>query len=89
MKISVVYALPDRQIVRDLQVSEGATVADALDLSGIHEEIPAVDFMHAVVGIYGKVTARNVALKHGDRVEIYRPLREEPKVARRKRAAKQ
>ncbi len=88
MKISVVYAMSDRQIVRDIQISEGATISDALELSGIREEIPDVDIMLAVVGIYGKVTARNVALKHGDRVEIYRPLREEPKVARLKRAAK-
>lgn len=88
MKISVVYALPDRQIVRDLVMSEGASVADALKLSGIFEDFPAIDIPHAVVGIYGKVTVRNAMLKSGDRVEIYRPLPEEPKVARRKRAGK-
>jgi putative ubiquitin-RnfH superfamily antitoxin RatB of RatAB toxin-antitoxin module len=88
VKISVVYALPDRQIIRDLQVSEGATVADALVQSGIFENFPSIDPQHATVGIYGKVTARNARLKPGDRVEIYRPLREEPKEARRKRAGK-
>jgi putative ubiquitin-RnfH superfamily antitoxin RatB of RatAB toxin-antitoxin module len=88
VKISVVYALPDRQIIRDLQVSEGATVADALVQSGIFENFPSIDAEHAIVGIYGKVTARNARLKSGDRVEIYRPLREEPKEARRKRAGK-
>ena len=88
MKISVVYALPGQQIVRDLQVAEGATVADALKLSGIMEDFPAIDVPHAVVGIYGKVTGRHEILNCGDRVEIYRPLPEEPKVARRKRAGK-
>jgi hypothetical protein len=39
------------------------------------------------VGIFGKVARRDVKLRDGDRIEIYRPLQEEPKLARRNRAS--
>jgi uncharacterized protein len=41
------------------------------------------------VGIFGRVASRDMKLSDGDRVEIYRPLVEEPKLARRKRARPQ
>jgi putative ubiquitin-RnfH superfamily antitoxin RatB of RatAB toxin-antitoxin module len=40
------------------------------------------------VGIFGKVARRDQQLMDGDRIEIYRPLVEEPKLARRKRVGK-
>lgn len=88
MKVSVVYALPERQIVRELELPEGSTVAAALQKSGFLEEFPAIDAVTTPVGIYGRVTSGNVRLRPGDRVEIYRPLRAEPKAARRLRSKK-
>ena len=43
---------------------------------------------NATVGIFGKVAQRDRPLKNGDRIEIYRPLAEEPKLARRNRASR-
>jgi putative ubiquitin-RnfH superfamily antitoxin RatB of RatAB toxin-antitoxin module len=40
------------------------------------------------VGIFGKLCDLNQLLKAGDRVEIYRALHNDPKEARRQRAAK-
>jgi putative ubiquitin-RnfH superfamily antitoxin RatB of RatAB toxin-antitoxin module len=40
------------------------------------------------VGIFGKVVQRDQPLQDGDRIEIYRPLAEEPKLARRNRVSK-
>ncbi len=88
MKISVVYALPERQIVRELELSTGATVAAALRKSGLLEEFPVIDPAATPVGIYGRVAASDDILQPGDRVEIYRPLTTEPKAARRQRSKK-
>ena len=86
MKVSVVFALPDRQIVLDLDVSAGITVAGALAQSRIYSIAPEAE--QAVVGIYGNVATRDTAVQPGDRIEIYRPLKEEPKDARRRRVRK-
>lgn len=86
MKISVVYALPGRQIVRDLELPEGATVDAALQASGLLQEFPAITPAVTPVGIYGRITTGNDVLQPGDRVEIYRPLSIEPKAARRQRS---
>ena len=86
MKVSVAFALPDRQTVLELEVSAGATVAEALEQSGIASTVP--DAAKMAVGIYGKITSRDTVLQPGDRIEIYRPLTEEPKEARRRRVLK-
>ena len=83
MKVSVVYALPDRQLVAELDVHAGATVAEAVTRSGVCAEFP--DAAQAPVGIFGNVVSRDTVLRSGDRVEIYRPLQMEPKEARRLR----
>ncbi len=85
MKVSVVYALPERQIVRDLDLHDGATVKTAVEQSGLLAEFPEIDSPSVSVGIFGRVVSPAALLRAGDRVEIYRPLHEEPKEARRKR----
>lgn len=84
MKISVVYALPDRQIVRELELPEGASLIVALRESGLLEEFD-IDPLVTHAGIYGRVVSGDEALHPGDRVEIYRPPGNKPKVAGRQR----
>ena len=79
--VEVVLALAGRQTLRRVQLPAGSTVGDALAASGLGEA------RAGRVGIYGKVVARDAILSDGDRVEIYRPLRADPKEARRARAA--
>jgi uncharacterized protein len=81
--VEVVLALPERQILRRLQLPEGSTVEDALAASGLTEKLRP-----GGVGIYGKAVPAKTMLREGDRVEIYRPLRADPKDLRRKRAAR-
>lgn len=87
MKVSVVYALPGRQVVRELDLPNGATLAMALDQSGLLQEFPEIKPQSVPVGVYGRVVPLHAVLEPGDRVEIYRQLREEPKAARRKRVS--
>lgn len=88
MKVFLIYALPDRQIVRELKLPEGATVAAALRGSGLLEEFPAIDPANTPLGIYGRIVSGDAVLQPGDRLEIYRPLLVEPKTARRQRSDK-
>lgn len=84
--IEVVYALPEKQIVRQMNLREGTTVEQAVKLSGILPRFPEIDLLKNKLGIYGKVVPPTTVLRDRDRIEIYRPLRVDPKEARRKRA---
>lgn len=88
MKVTVVYALPGRQIVRDLEVLPDATLAVALEQSGLLREFPEINLASAPVGIHGRLMPPSAVLQPGDRVEIYRQLNAEPAEARRRRFSK-
>jgi putative ubiquitin-RnfH superfamily antitoxin RatB of RatAB toxin-antitoxin module len=88
LKATVICALPERQIERCLELPRGATVAVALRCSRLQQEFPDMDFDSAAVGIFGKLADRSTVLQQGDRVEVYRPLRADPKESRRKRSAR-
>jgi putative ubiquitin-RnfH superfamily antitoxin RatB of RatAB toxin-antitoxin module len=90
IQVVVAYAPEARKVMEvTLQLPVGATVAQALQASGLAVLYPALDLDQAVVGIWGRKAGREHALREGDRVEIYRPLRVDPKTARRERFAKQ
>ena len=84
--VEVVYALPERQSVREVQLQLGATIREAIERSGLLELHREIDLAHAAVGIHGRRTTLDGALRERDRVEIYRPLTADPKDARRRRA---
>ena len=89
INIEVAYALPDKQIIRAVNVDAGTTIGAAIVQSGIMMDFPELDIEleNAKVGIFGKVASMTTVLAEGDRVEIYRPLIADPKEVRRKRAA--
>jgi hypothetical protein len=87
-RIEIVYAQPQCSVVKSLNLAAGAVVADALSLVASDQDFRGVDLATAAVGIFGKVARRDQQLMDGDRIEIYRPLVEEPKLARRKRLGK-
>jgi len=80
LRIEVVRARPERQETVALELEQGATVRMALQVARMPLDQP--------VGIYGRRVALDARLADGDRVEIYRPLRADPKEARRQRALK-
>lgn len=86
IRVEIVYAEPQRSVVKSLRVAEGAILAEALSLLAADQDFLGIDLQESAVGIFGKVAHRDQPLKDGDRIEIYRPLLEEPKLARRKRA---
>ena len=85
--VSVAYvAAPDRIFLRELDLPDGADVDDAIELSGLRAAFPQLRMDEAHVGIFSRRATLDARLRDGDRVEIYRPLKIDPKEARRKRA---
>jgi putative ubiquitin-RnfH superfamily antitoxin RatB of RatAB toxin-antitoxin module len=55
-------------------------------LAALDPDFAGVNLANSPVGLFGKVVGADQALNDGDRIEIYRPLGEDPKIARRQRA---
>ena len=72
-----------------LELPAGATVRSALLACGmaVPELSAGADALD--VGVWGRATGLDAPLQGGDRVEVYRPLKVDPKVARRERFARQ
>ena len=86
LKVQVCYALPDDSFVANLLLPAGATLEQAVQVSGVLQRHPAIDLGTQKLGIFGKVKPADTVLRDGDRVEIYRPLQADPKETRRRRA---
>ncbi len=84
--VEVAYAEPASQFLETVEVAAGSTLEEVIAASGLYERYPDPALRKAATGIWGRETARHVVVNHGDRVEIYRPLRQDPRVARRERA---
>ena len=83
--VEVAYALPERQVLLELEVEEGTTVRQAIERSGILQRYPGIQLARGRVGIFGRRVELDAPLRYGDRVEIYRPLIADPREARRRR----
>jgi putative ubiquitin-RnfH superfamily antitoxin RatB of RatAB toxin-antitoxin module len=87
--IEVVYVEPRRALAKQYRLDAPATIADVLRRAAADPDFHGVDVARAPVGVFGKVASADQALNDGDRVEIYRPLAADPKIARRERAQQQ
>jgi putative ubiquitin-RnfH superfamily antitoxin RatB of RatAB toxin-antitoxin module len=85
MRVAVAYAGPEGEALVEVDVPADATVGDAVERSGI---VTRLGLFEAVLGyaIFGQRAQRQTPLAPGDRVELLRPLRADPKDARRQRA---
>ena len=88
IRVEVAYALPEKQYLQRVTLSEGATVEEAINASGLLALRSDIDLAKNKVGIFSRPVKLVDAVQDGDRVEIYRPLIADPKELRRKRAEK-
>jgi putative ubiquitin-RnfH superfamily antitoxin RatB of RatAB toxin-antitoxin module len=80
-----------------LQVPEGSTVQDVLEqgVAQFQQDKPSSDSASLLSlqfqqpGVWGKKVPWTHGVKADDRVELYRPLKVDPKVARRQRFKRQ
>lgn len=70
-------------------LAPGSTVLQALQACGLQAAFPDLDLHSAVVGVWGRKARLEQVVRDGDRVEIYRPLEVDPKLARRERFRQQ
>lgn len=85
IKIELVYhSATGHWFKHKLSVQTGTTVAEVLNKSGIYEQHP--ETKHLDLGIFANKVSLQHILQHGDRLEIYRPLKLDPKDRRRRRA---
>ncbi len=78
IRVELVDARPGGVRVEALILPAGSTLADALASAGL--AVPGR------VGIFGRLASPETVLAEGDRIEVYRPLLQDPKDARRQRA---
>jgi uncharacterized protein len=88
MRVAVVFALPDRQEVVEVDLPEGATAAEALAASRLPARHPDFDFERATLGLWNRACPRDAVLREGDRVEVYRELQADAKALRRARVVR-
>ena len=72
-----------------LQLPPGSTLAQAIRASGLLGPFTELDGARLMTGVWGRKAGADQLLRDLDRVEIYRVLKVDPKVARRERFAKQ
>ena len=87
-RVEVAFATPERQVIVPVEVPAGTTAIEAVRLSGIEEQFPEIDLATNRMGVFGKLCKPERLLAPGERVEIYRPLKADPKAVRRERAAR-
>jgi uncharacterized protein len=86
MQITLVHSPAPRQVLEvSLQVPEGSTALRALELAGWLEVCREPGTQALSLGVWGRRVASAHVLREGDRLEVYRSLRVDPKVARRER----
>ena len=81
---------PQGPLIWEMVLDADATIAVALDEararpgSGLQDD--AIDWEAGVVGVWGVRCGREVIPGDGDRIELYRPLPDDPRQRRRQRA---
>ncbi len=83
-------ALPTGQQIIKLRVGAQCTARQAVEEAkgaGLKFSVDEIDVDNAPLGVYGERVSDEALLSNGDRVEIYRPLQQNPMELRRQRAA--
>ena len=66
--VEVVCATPERQVMRRVSLPAGSSVMQAVEQSGILQELPEVAFDPSRLGIFSRRVAADDLLQEGDRV---------------------
>ena len=90
IQVCLVYSAQAREVLElTLRLKPGSTVRQALETSGLLAQRPDIDLSTMTLGVWGRKVALTHVLRDQDRIEIYRLLKVDPKVARRERFARQ
>jgi putative ubiquitin-RnfH superfamily antitoxin RatB of RatAB toxin-antitoxin module len=88
--VSVCFCRGAREVTEvALQLPSGSRLVDALRESALLAGLPDAEVDALQSGIWGRKLPPDHTLRDGDRVELYRALKVDPKVARRERFSQQ
>ncbi len=87
LEVEVAYADLTRQYSARFDVPLGTSVRGVIARARLCEHFPEIDLTVNRVGIFGALCELETLVRPGDRVEVYRPLKHDPKTARRLRVS--
>jgi putative ubiquitin-RnfH superfamily antitoxin RatB of RatAB toxin-antitoxin module len=86
ISVTLIHSPAAREVnEQEVQVQEGDSVRSALTQAGWDSVLEGLADGSLTAGVWGRKVAAGTPLRDGDRLEIYRALRVDPKVARRER----
>jgi hypothetical protein len=84
----VAYADAAHQFLWPVVLPAEATIADAIELARRQAQGADVPWDSAPVGIFGEPRSRTDLTADGDRIELYRPLPDDPRTRRRAQSSR-
>ena len=84
MNIGTAYDNGKKHIWLKLEVPDGSTVKEVIELSGLLTMFPEIDLKTQKVGIFGKLSKLDAVVNEGNRIEIYRPITADPETVERR-----
>jgi hypothetical protein len=88
-RCSVAFATRERQYLWSVELPLSARIAEALaaarELAAAEPGAAQIPWDTAPVGIFGELRTRSDHCADGDRIELYRPLEQDPRARRRER----
>ena len=88
--VTIIFSPRPREVRESvLQVPLGSKVHEVLTLGARRWGMPSAELLALDMGVWGRRVSADQVLSDGDRLEIYRPLTVDPKVARRERFIRQ
>lgn len=87
INVEICYVQPDLIWQKNLMLSPGTSLRQAVLASGFANELPDVNWLKTGVGVFGKRLPLDTPAQDLDRIEIYRALVFNPNESRQRRAA--
>ena len=81
----VAYATPERQYLWPLELADDASIGTAIAAARALAGAEPIPWESASVGVFGELRRRTDACADGDRIELYRALKGDPRARRRAR----
>lgn len=88
-ELEVVWAEPGSEHRFQVSILPGTTAGQVLEMAVVQARLGTRLAAATGVGVYGSRVSLGHVLEPGDRLEVYRPLKVDPKEARRQRAKQQ
>jgi uncharacterized protein len=88
IRVEVACTVGGAAEVVELDLPHGATARSAVERARHISQLALPEIANARIGIFGVECAPDTLLRAGDRVEVYRPLPDDPKAKRRQRVAR-